>query len=222
MAGIEPFLVSARLAAAVTAVLLLLCPPLVRLRLSTDSPWAALAESVAVLPMVLPPTVVGFYFLAVLSPAAPAGVFLEERFGLRLLFTFPGLVLSGCVVCFPFMYQALKAAMLAVDGRLLETSYTLGKGRVETFFRVLLPNILPGLLSGTVLTFAHAIGEFGVVLMVGGGIAGKTKTASVALFEAVEAFDYARAHGYALTLLATSFLGVALINLLQRDGRRLP
>ncbi|HCM29071.1 MAG TPA: molybdate ABC transporter permease subunit [Treponema sp.] len=222
MVEAAPLLVSARLAAAVTAILLVVCPPLVRIRLSTNSPWAALAESITVLPMVLPPTVVGFYFLAGLSPTAPAGRFLDERFGLRLLFSFPGLVLAGCVVCFPFMYQSLKTAMLSLDPRLLETSYTLGKGRTETFFRVILPNILPGILGGTILTFAHAIGEFGVVLMVGGAIGGETKTASIALFEAVESFDYPSAHAYAAVLLATSLAGVALMNLLQRDGRRLP
>lgn len=222
MIALEPFLVSARLAAAVTSILLVLCPPLARLRLSTDKAFAALLESVAILPMVLPPTVLGFYFLAGLSPSSPVGAFLERRFGIRLLFTFPGLVLAGCIVCFPFMYQSLKAAMLSVDPRLLETSYTLGKGRAETFFRVLLPNILPGIMAGSVLAFAHAIGEFGVVLMVGGGIAGSTKTAAIALFESTEAYDYAGAKTYALVLLATSFVGVALVNLVQRERRRLP
>ena len=114
MIALEPFLVSARLAAAVTSILLVLCPPLARLRLSTDKAFAALLESVAILPMVLPPTVLGFYFLAGLSPSSPVGAFLERRFGIRLLFTFPGLVLAGCIVCFPFMYQSLKAAMLSL------------------------------------------------------------------------------------------------------------
>ena len=222
MPDLEPFLVSARLAVAVTSVLIVLCPPLARLRLSTDKVFAALLESLAILPMVLPPTVLGFYFLAGLSPTSFAGAFLERRFGIRLLFTFPGLVLAGCIVCFPFMYQSVKTAMLALDPRLLETSYTLGKGRAETFFRVLLPNIVPGIVAGSVLAFAHAIGEFGVVLMVGGGISGSTKTASIALFESTEAYDYRGAGAYALVLLATSFIGVALVNLIQRERRRLP
>ncbi len=222
MMDTAPFLVSVRLAFAVTAALLAICLPLVRFRLASTGPIAAILESVAVLPMVLPPTVVGFFFLAAFSPTAPVGAALDSLFGVRLLFTFPGLVLACSVTCFPFMYQSLKASMLAVDPRLLETSYTLGKGRAETFFRVLLPNILPGLVSGTVLTFAHAVGEFGVVLMVGGSIAGKTKTASIALFEALEAFDKISARGYALVMLAASFAFIALVNSLQRDGRRLP
>jgi molybdate transport system permease protein len=220
---LAPFRVSASLALVTTLVLLAVCLPLLRWRLSIAGPWVGLLESCLMLTMVLPPTVVGFYFLRLLSPAAPLGRAIEGIFGARLLFTFPGLVLASCVVCFPFMYQALKASMLAIDPRVIESSYVLGKGRAETFFRVIIPHMTPGILSAVLLTFAHAVGEFGVALMVGGSVAGKTKTASIALYEFVESSRYAEAGAYALAILAFSWLCIAALTLSgTRRARILP
>jgi molybdate transport system permease protein len=223
MPDLAPFGVSARLALVTTLTLLALCLPLARWRLALRGPWASLLESFFMLTMVLPPTVVGFYFIAFLSPAAPLGRAIEGLFGWRPLFTFPGLALASCLVCFPFMYQTLKTAMLGVDPRLIESSYTLGKGRIETFFRVIIPNMLPGLFSAVLLTFAHAVGEFGVALMVGGSVAGRTKTASIALYEYVETSRYSEASVFAFAILAFSWLCIAALSLLgSRERRILP
>ena len=221
MPELAPFRVSAQLALVTTLVLLVACLPLARWRLSVVRPWAGLLESFLMLTMVLPPTVVGFYFISLFSPGSPIGRAIERAFGLRLLFTFPGLALASCVVCFPFMYQTLKAAMLAIDPRLIESSYTLGKGRRETFFRIVIPHMVPGILSAVLLTFAHAMGEFGVALMVGGSVAGKTRTASIALYESVEAMRYSEARAYALAILAFSWLCMAALSL-SGSRRALP
>jgi molybdate transport system permease protein len=121
------------------------------------------------------------------------------------------------------MYQTLKTAMLAIDPRLIESSYTLGKGRIETFFRIIIPHMIPGIFSAILLTFAHAVGEFGVALMVGGSVAGKTRTASIALYECVEAMRYSEAKAYALAILAFSWLCIAVLSLSgSRQRRALP
>lgn len=215
-----PLALSFALAAATTAALLVVCLPLARWRLDARGPVPALLESLAVLPMALPPTVIGFYFLVAFAPDSPLGRALERLAGVRVLFSFGGLLLASCVVCFPFMYRSLKAAALGVDPRLTESSLTLGKGRFETFWRVELPEMAPGVVSGAALTFAHGLGEFGVALMVGGGIPGRTRTASIALFERVEAYDYPSAHAYALVLLAAAWLLVGAVDWAGRDGRR--
>jgi molybdate transport system permease protein len=215
-----PLGLSAILALSTTAILLVLCLPLARWRLSWTGKAGAALDSFFMLAMVLPPTVVGFYFLRILSPAAPLGAALRKAFGLRLLFTFPGLLLASCVACLPFMYQTLKAAMLSVDPRLVESSYTLGKGRAETFVRIVLPEMAPGIGAASILTFAHAVGEFGIALMVGGSVPGSTRTASIALYEYVEASRYREADAYALAILAFGWICMIALGLLSPGARR--
>jgi len=215
-----PFWVSFQLGLWVTAVLVVVAYPLAWLFAFSRHGWVVWIESVFSLPLVLAPTVMGFYLLLFLSPAAPVGKFFLDTFGLRLAFSFPGIVFAGCVSGLPYMLSGLKTGLLGVPVNLLEASATLGKGRWETFFRIVLPNMRGGLLTGVVLTFAHTLGEFGVVLMIGGSIPGVTKVVSIAIYERVEALDFASAQAYALVLIGVAYPGVLLLNHLQRRVAR--
>jgi molybdate ABC transporter, permease protein len=217
-----PFLVSLRLAAWVTGILLVLSFPLAWAFARSRTRCAILLESLACLPLVLSPTVLGFYLLLLVSPRGWLGAAYEQVFRSRLAFSFPGIVFGECVSSLPFMLTALKTGVAGVPENLFEASYTLGKGRVETALRVVLPNMRPALLAGAVTTFAHALGEFGVALMIGGSVPDRTKTVSIAVFERVEALDYAGANHYSLALVAASYLGLLLLNGLQEKSRRRP
>jgi molybdate transport system permease protein len=185
------------------------------------SRWRAkfLVEAVVTLPLVLPPTVLGFYLLVALGPRSPLGQLWTAIFGHPLPFTFGGLVVASVVYSLPFMVQPVASAFAAVDPRLLSASATLGVSRFGTFRRVILPLSLPGLLTGLVLTFAHTLGEFGVVLMVGGNLPGVTRTLSVSIYDRVQALDYASAASTSLFLLVLSFLLLALVYGLNRSSR---
>jgi molybdate transport system permease protein len=216
-----PFLVSARLAAWVTGILLCLCFPLAWLFSRSRGRWAIWVESLVCLPLVLSPTVLGFYLLVFISPRGPLGSAFQSLFGSRLAFSFAGIVLGECVSSLPFMLTALKTGIAGVPEALFEASYSLGKGRLETAFRVVLPNMRSGLFAGLVTTFAHAIGEFGIVLMIGGSIPGVTKTVSIAVYERVEALDFANAQVYSIILVVASYVGIFMLNnLKRREGRR--
>lgn len=220
---VQPLGVSLSLAFMVTLGLLLTTLPLVYLRLRAPRPLARLCDIAANLPLVLPPTVAGFYLILILSPTSPVGIFLERSLGLRLLFSFPGLVLASSIMGFPHMYQQLKAAMAAVGSGPIEASYSLGRGRFITLAAVVLPLMKQGILSAVILCFTRSMGEFGIALMIGGSIPGKTKTLAIALFEEVEVGNYASAHGLSLLILAialaSSFL---LVNLSRVEERPLP
>ncbi|MFC3848483.1 molybdate ABC transporter permease subunit [Helicobacter baculiformis] len=164
-----------------------------------------LLETLTWMPLVLPPTVLGFYLLWLFAPAHPLGAFLEKTLHLRLVFSFEGLVLGSVVFSLPFMVNPIQHALTNLPFSLKEASYTLGKGKVFTFFRVLLPNIKPSLWLAITTTFTHTIGEFGVVMMLGGDIEGKTRVASVAIFIASEANNDILANQYALVLSSVSF-----------------
>jgi molybdate transport system permease protein len=215
-----PFWVSLQLGLWVTVILVVVAFPLAWLFAFSRRGWVLWLESVFSLPLVLAPTVMGFYLLLFLSPNGPVGKFFLDTFGLRLAFSFPGIVLAGCVSSVPFMLSGLKTGLAGVPASLLEASATLGKGRAETFWRVVLPNMKGGLLSGVILTFAHTLGEFGVVLMIGGSLPGVTKVVSIAIYERVEALDFGAAHLYALVLILVAYPGVLLLNHLQRRGAR--
>jgi len=217
---LAPFLVSLRLGAWVTVLLLVLCFPLAWAFAMARRRWVAFVEALTSLPLVLAPTVLGFYLLVLLSPKSPVGAFFQSAFGLRIAFSFVGIVLGGCVSGLPFMLTSLKAGILGVPRSLLEASYTLGKGRAVTALRVVLPNMRGALFGGIVTTFAHAIGEFGIVLMIGGSVPGKTRTVSIAIYERVEALDFAGAQAYALVLVAASYATVLALNVLQRAEAR--
>jgi molybdate transport system permease protein len=202
--------VSLRLAAATTAVLLVIGTPLAWWLARSRRPWRPLVEAIVALPLVLPPTVLGFYLLLAMGPEGPLGALWEGATGNRLVFSFEALLVASVIASLPFAVQPLSVAFAGVDRSLLEVSWTLGRSGPATFFRVVAPLSLSGFLTAVVLSFAHTIGEFGVVLMVGGNIAGETRTVSIAIYDQVQALDYAGAAATALPLLLISFVVLAL------------
>jgi len=178
--------------------------------------WKFLVETVVALPLVLPPTVLGFYILLAMGPQSPFGKLYGWLWGHGLPFTFEGLVVASVIYSLPFMVQPITAAFSAVDPKLLSASAVLGASRVRTFARVVLPLSISGLLTGLVLTFAHTLGEFGVVLMVGGNIPGVTRTVSISIYDSVQALDFASAGQTSLLLLAVSFVILSVVYGLNR------
>jgi molybdate transport system permease protein len=174
-------------------------------------------EAIVALPLVLPPTVLGFYLLLALGPRSPVGKLYETATGELLPFSFQGLLIASVLYSMPFTVQPFSAAFAAVDRRFVEASWCLGEGRLATFFRVVLPLSWPGVLTGMILSFAHTIGEFGVVLMVGGNLPGETRTISISIYDSMQALDYAAAGKTALMLLAFSFSVLIITYTLQRN-----
>ncbi|HEX7623739.1 MAG TPA: molybdate ABC transporter permease subunit [Anaeromyxobacteraceae bacterium] len=207
---------SALLSALTTLALLALGLPLAHWLTTTQRRWKVLVEAVVALPLVLPPTVLGFYLLFAFGPRSPLGRGFVAATGHSFAFSFEGLLVASILYSLPFAVQPFAAALARVDQRLVEASYTLGESRLQTFRRVSLPLALPGVVAGAVLTFAHTLGEFGVVLMVGGNIPGSTRTLSISIFDAVEQLDYASAGRTSLLLLAVSFSVLVLTYALQR------
>ena len=180
--------------------------------------WKFLVEAVVALPLVLPPTVLGFYLLVAMGPTSPLGKAYSLTFGHGLPFTFGGLVVASVVYSLPFMVQPVAASFGAVDRQLMAASATLGSSRLRTFLRVVVPLSLGGILTGLVLTFAHTLGEFGVVLMVGGNIPGVTRTVSISVYDNVQALDYATAGRTSFVLLIASFVILCVVYGLNRKG----
>ena len=204
--NVTPLLLTFKLAAITTVVLMLIAIPLAyKLAFSTNK-VKPLFEALVTLPMVLPPTVLGFYLLVAFSPNNGLGYWLNENLGLQLVFSFPGLVVASVIYSLPFMVQPIQSGMQLVPRSLMEASMVLGKSKWETLRYVILPNIKPPLLTGIVLAFAHTVGEFGVVLMIGGNIPGATKVASIAIYDEVEALNYGNANAYSLVLIGISIL----------------
>ena len=201
-----PFILSFKLAAITTFILFFLSVPLAWYLSQTKSKSKAFLEAITALPIVLPPSVIGFYILIALSHNSPLGAFFEEVFGIKLVFNFTGLVIASCFYSLPFMVQPLQGGFESLNKNMLEASYISGKSKFMTIIKVALPNIKPSLLTAIVVTFAHTVGEFGVVLMVGGSIPEETKVASVAIYEMVEIMDYKLAHVYSGIMLLMSFL----------------
>lgn len=215
---LTPFVLSFKLALFTTIILFLLSVPLAWYLSQTDSEIKPFLEAMTALPLVLPPSVLGFYILISLSTQSPIGAFFEEIFDIKLLFSFTGLVLASCIYSLPFMVQPIQGGFETLHRPMLEASYIAGKSRFETLLRVALPNIKPALLTGLIITFAHTVGEFGVILMVGGSIPHETKVASVAIYEMVEMMDYTAAHIYSALMVLMSFLvllGVYVFNAKQ-------
>ncbi len=206
MIDFMPFYISFKLAFITTFILFCLCVPLAWWLAYTNSRWKVFLESIVSLPLVLPPSVIGFYFLIAFSQNFYLGAFVEEFFDINLVFSFTGLVLASCFYSLPFMVQPLQSGFESLDKNMLDASYIAGKSRLKTIIKVALPNIKPSILSALVISFAHTVGEFGVVLMVGGSVPGQTKVASVAIYEFVEILDYKSAHIYSFIMLAISFL----------------
>lgn len=207
----EPFLLSFKLASIVSIILFFIALPLAWKLSQSRSKLKPIYEALSALPIVLPPTVLGFYVLFALSQNSPLGSFLQEYFGVKLVFNFYGLVVASCLYSFPFMLQPLQSGFESLPKSLIEASYLCGKSSLETLFYVALPNIKSSLLTAVVITFAHTVGEFGVVLMVGGSIPGETKVASIAIYEFVETLDYKSAHIYSAIMVAISFVVLLLV-----------
>ena len=183
--------------------------------------WAV--DALVALPLVLPPTVLGYYVLVALGPRSPIGRAYESITGGAIVFSFQGLLIASVVYSLPFAVQPFAAAIAAVDRNLIETAWCLGASRARTFMRIVVPLARPGIVAGVVLTFAHTLGEFGVVLMVGGNLPGSTRTVSISIYDDVQAFNYARAGRTAALLLAFSFVVLAITYRLQRrSGRAWP
>ncbi|RZS93674.1 molybdate ABC transporter permease subunit [Aquimarina brevivitae] len=206
-----PILLSFKLAAVTTAILFVISLPISYWLAYTKSKLKPFIETFISLPLVLPPTVLGFYLLISLGPSSSIGKFINSFFDLQLVFSFEGLVFASILYSLPFMVQPIQSGLSNLPANLKEASYSLGKTRIQTLFRVLLPNSKTALLSGIVLSFAHTLGEFGVVLMIGGNIPDETRVASIAIYEEVEALSYDSANHYSLILLVITFLLLLLV-----------
>lgn len=209
---------TAELATATTAILLVIAVPLAAWLAHSRRRWTFVVEAFVALPLILPPTVLGFYVLIALGNRSPIGQWWEAATGSTLAFSFIGLLIASVLFSMPFAVQPLIASFSSVDSRLLEASETLGRGRVATMLRVVLPLSRAGLITAAVLTFAHTVGEFGVVLMVGGNIAGETRTASISIYDSVQALDYATAGRTSLVLLGFSLVVLTFTYALRRRG----
>ena len=207
---------SIRLSISTTAILLVLGVPLAYWIAFSPLRWKFLVEAMVALPLILPPTVLGFYVLMAIGPRSPVGALYAKLTGGLLPFSFQGLLLASVLYSLPFTVQPVAAAFAAVDRRLLEASWCLGVSRAATFRRVIVPLALPGIATGAILSFAHTLGEFGVVLLVGGNIPGVTRTVSISIYDQVQALNYSAASQTALFLLSVSFAVLALTYALQR------
>jgi molybdate transport system permease protein len=215
-----PFIISFKLAGITTLILFFISLPLAWFLSQTKSKLKPILEAITALPLVLPPSVIGFYILWLLSYNSPVGGFFEEYFGIKLVFNFTGLVIASCFYSLPFMVQPLQSGFESLNKNMLEASYICGKSKVETLFKIALPNIKPALLTAIIVTFAHTVGEFGVVLMVGGSIPNETKVASVAIYEFVEIMDYTNAHIYSGIMVIMSFLVLLGVYIFNRKKKK--
>ncbi len=208
---LEPVLLSLRLASVTTVILLVLCVPLGWILTRTRGKWRPFVEAFLTLPLVLPPTVLGFYLLLLLGPEGPFAP-------LRLVFSFWGLVVGSVIFSLPFVLRPVQSAFEAISPSLLDSAASLGAGPWQRFTRLAIPLAQRGIFSAAILGFAHTLGEFGVVLMVGGNIAGKTRVLSVAIFDAVERLDFATAHWLSFGLLGFSFAILLVLSWLNERG----
>jgi molybdate transport system permease protein len=202
---------SVRLASVVCATLLLIGLPIAYWLTFSTWRWKFVVESIVALPLVLPPTVLGFYVLVAIGSQSPIGRLWTAWTGDGLAFTFEGLVIASILYSLPFAVQPIAAAFSLIDSSLMDASAVLGASRLRTFVRIVLPLSRNGIVTGAVLSFAHTIGEFGVVLMVGGNLPGSTRTVSISIYDDVQSLNYAAAHETALLLLVFSFVTLAVV-----------
>jgi len=211
----ESLWLTLKLAFITTLLLFIIGTPLAYWLSTTKSKTKPIWETLVSMPLILPPTVLGFYLLIAFGQSSFLGKFLEDVLGLQLVFSFSGLVLASFIYSLPFMVHPIQSGFSSLPVYLKEAAYSLGKSKITTFFKILIPNIKPALLTGIVLSFAHTIGEFGVVLMIGGNLPGETRVASIAIYDEVEALNYSNANTLSLILFVLSFcilLCVYLIN----------
>lgn len=219
---LEPIWLSLRLAAITTILLLFIGVPIAYWLSRKQTILKLIAEALITMPLVLPPSVLGFYLLLAFSPCNAFGEWLQTHFDLQLVFSFQGLIIASIIYSLPFMVSPIKAAFAHLPKSMAEASYIMGKSKTQTFFKVLLPNIKASIFTAMVLAFAHTLGEFGVVLMIGGNIPGETKVASIAIYDAVETMDYASANAYALILFAITFIIVVGVFIINRNAIKSP
>lgn len=220
MIELEPLWLTFKLACCTTIILFFISIPIANWLANKKNIFKTVAEVIVSMPLVLPPSVIGFYMLLAFSPGNAFGAFIEKWFDVRLVFSFEGLLVASIIYSLPFMVHPIQSGLSSLSPSLKEASYSLGKTRWQTLIKVLLPNIKSSLLTGIVLTFAHTVGEFGVVLMIGGNIPGKTRVASVAIYDEVEAFNYHSANVYAAILLVLSFIILFIMYLYNRKLQR--
>ncbi len=222
MIDLSPIWLTLKLAAITTVLLLAIGLPIARWLSKGRSIIKTVIEAIITMPLVLPPSVLGFYLLLALSPQRGVGKWLQQTFDVQFVFSFKGLVLASFIYSMPFMISPIKSALQQLPTSLAQASYTLGKTKWQTFIKILLPNIRPSLLTATVLTFAHTLGEFGVVLMIGGNIPNVTRVASIAVYDSVERMDYVAANTYSLILLSITFIMVLSVFLYNKYQAKSP
>ena len=216
----EAVFLTLKLAGVTTVFLMVLGVPLAWWLARSHTWWKEVIGAVVALPLVLPPTVLGFYLLIALGPQSPLGAAIGKTIGFTLPFTFAGLVVGSVIYSLPFAVQPVRNAFEAIGNDPLEAAATLRAGPVDRFFSIALPLARPGLITGAILGFAHTVGEFGVVLMIGGNIPGKTKVLSVAIYDYVETLQWGKAHILAAGMLAFSFIVILSTMLIERRMRR--
>ncbi len=219
---LTPVWLTLKLAAVTTTLLLVIGLPLAWWLSRGNSFFKILLEALITMPLVLPPSVLGFYLLIAFSPQHGLGKWLQQVFNIQFVFSFKGLVLASFIYSMPFMVGPVKSALQQLPVSLSQASYSLGKSKWQTFIHVLLPNIKNSLLTATVLTFAHTLGEFGVVLMIGGNIPNVTRVASIAVYDSVEQMDYAAANTYSLILFSFTFILVTGMFIFNRYRLKSP
>ncbi len=215
-AFIETLWITFKLASLTTLILLLIGLPLSHWLAYRHFRFKPVVEAIISMPLVLPPSVLGYYILVAYSPINWFGSFLDNVFNMRLAFTFEGILIASVIFGLPFMVQPIQNGLKAIPDSLREASFTMGKSKTTTFFKVLLPNIRPSVITAIAMTFAHAIGEFGVVLMVGGNMPGTTRVASIAIYDEVQSLNFSTANRYALILFVFSFAILLLIYTVNR------
>ena len=208
---INTLLLTGKLASWTTLILFIIGFPLAYVLAYKRFWFKPVVEALISMPLVLPPTVLGFYMLVAYSPQNAFGHFLAERFNLRLAFSFEGVLIASVLFSLPFMIQPLQNGLTSIPKSFRETAYTLGKSELTTFIRVLVPNMIPSIITAAAMTFAHCIGEFGVVIMVGGNMPGETRVASIAIYDEVQAMNYKTANQYSFILFLISLLILTLI-----------
>jgi len=217
----SPIWLTFKLAAITSIILLILCLPIAHWLSQSTNLLKIFLEVLFTIPLFLPPSVLGFYLLIAFSPNRGLGKWLMGHFNLSFVFSFEGLILASILYNLPFMIGPLKSGFMLVPDEIKEASYSLGKSKWTTFYKIILPNSIPSIITGMIQTFAHTLGEFGVVLMIGGNIPGITRVASIAIYDSVENLDYPKAQSYALILFSITFILVFLIFLINRNFRNL-
>lgn len=216
MTEFGPIWLSIQLAFTTTVVLILLATPLAWWLSQTNSRWQPVIQAIVTMPIVLPPTVLGFYLLILLGPEGAIGSWWVTLTGDALTFSFVGLVIASCVYSLPFAVQPLQQAFEALQKGTIETAWTLGASRLDAFFSVAVPLSIRGFIGAAVLSFAHTLGEFGVVLMVGGNIPGETRVVSIAIYDHVETLNYAAAHRLSVLLILFAFTAMFTMFVINR------